>query len=249
VQSVIGALHAARETGALTDPETGGPRPIDADRRALRGAWLFNAARDFGFSISREEGVSLGVSGEWTSAALGSDGSAGAVVVDARGYQRLGSRHSVLAVRAAAASAWGDETVRRVFAAGSSSPAPSPGLDFGGDAIALIRGFETRDVFGDRAAVVNVDYRFPITWIERGVGTWPLFLRNLHGAVFVDGGAAWNTTLRRSDRRASAGFELSSDIVAGYSLPLTATVGVAFRDDPTRRSRGAAVFGRVGRAF
>ena len=149
----------------------------------------------------------------------------------------------------AGASSWGDESVRRVFAAGSSSPAPGAGLGFGLDAIAMIRGFETSDVVGDKAAVLNVDYRFPLAWIERGVGTWPLFARSIYGAVFADAGAAWSGAYTRNDRRASVGVELSADVVFGYSFPLTTTVGVAFRHDPSGRSNGPTVFFRVGRAF
>ena len=246
-QTVLGSFHTARETVDCLPCER--PFTGEATRRALRGAWVLDNARGYGYSLGNEEGFSLGVSSEWTASALGADGNARAVVVDARGYQRAGPRHAVLAARVAAASAWGDDSVRRTFAAGGSSPADGVGLNFDSDAVALIRGFEAQDVFGDKAAVLNVDYRVPLKWIERGVGTWPLFLRSVHGAVFADGGAAWTGRRTRNDRRASAGLELSADLVVGYQLPLTATVGVAARHDPSGRSDGFAVFARVGRAF
>ena len=236
----MGAFHAARETLDAAD----------ADRRAVRVAWTLDAAREYGFSISDEEGFTLGAATEWTRTALGADGNAAAALVDARAFRRLGPRHATVAARFAAARGWGDEPVRRVFAAGSSSPASSPGLDFDLDAVALLRGFETRDAVGDRAVVLNLDYRFPLAWVERGVGTWPLFLRSVHGAVFADAGAAWDgATSARAGRRASTGVELSADLVIGYSFPLATTIGVALRHDPSGRSRGPTVFGRVGRAF
>ena len=46
--------------------------------------------------------------------------------------------------------------------------------------------------FGDQFHVVNAEYRFPIMWIERGVDTFPLYLRRLHGNLFVDYGGAFN---------------------------------------------------------
>ena len=138
--------------------------------------------------------------------------------------------------------------MRRLFAPGGSGPQPGD-IAFDLDAISLIRGFETNDVNGPRAVVVNLDYRFPLRWIERGVGTWPLFARSLHGAVFADAGAAWESQLTRRDRRASLGAELSADVVLAYSLPLTLAGGVAWRHDPTGRSHGATLFARVGRAF
>ena len=93
------------------------------------------------------------------------------------------------------------------------------------------------------------DLRVPLAWIERGAGTWPAFARALHGAVFVDAGAAWQRRLAREHVRVSAGVELSADVVVGYVLPLTVAAGAAWRYDPARASRGPAVFARVGHAF
>ena len=138
--------------------------------------------------------------------------------------------------------------MRRVFAAGANGAA-LPFLDFDPDAVALVRGFETADVNGRTAIVANLDYRLPLAWIERGPGTWPVFIRSIHGAVFADGGGAWDADPSRDSWRASFGAECSSDVVVGYSVPLTLTAGIAFRYDPTRRSDGVAVFARVGRAF
>ena len=67
--------------------------------------------------------------------------------------------------------------------------------------------------------------------------------------MFADGGAAWNDRLTRRDRRGSVGLEIASDVVIGYTVPLTLAAGIAWRFDPTRASRGAALFARIGRAF
>ena len=245
-QLLFTSFHSASESFDCAACET----PVDATiaRRALRAAWSFDTSRRYGYSISDEYGLTLTASSEWTRKGLGATGNAGAVIVDGRGYLAAGRRHAAIAVRAAGASAWGDRRVRRLFGAGGSG-SQSGGLAFDLDAIALVRGFETGDVTGRRAAVVNADYRVPLAWIERGLGTWPLFARSLHGAVFADVGAAWNSRLSRNDRRASVGVELSADIVLGYSLPLTAAAGAAWRHDPTGRSQGAALFARIGRAF
>ena len=45
---------------------------------------------------------------------------------------------------------------------------------------------DSADLSGRSVAAVNLDYRFPIAWPQRGLGTWPLFLRTVHGAVFVE---------------------------------------------------------------
>ena len=245
-QLLFGSVHGASE--AFECGSCSPPVDVTITRRAVRAAWIIDTSRRYGYSISDEEGVSVTTSGEWTRKALGATGDATAMIVDGRGFVRVGPRHAVLAVRTAAAVAWGDLRVQRRFAPGGAGP-QSGDIEFDLDAIALVRGFDTDDGDGRRAAVVNVDYRFPLVWIERGVGTWPLFARSLHGAVFTDVGAAWDSTLTRNNRRASAGVELSADVVLAYSLPLTAAAGVAWRDDPTGRSRGATFFARVGRAF
>ena len=64
-------------------------------------------------------------------------------------------------------------------------------FDFGSDAVGLLRGLDEDELAGTRAAVVNLDYRFPLARIDRGLGTLPAFARVVHGAVFVDAGHAW----------------------------------------------------------
>jgi hypothetical protein len=245
-QTIAGAFHAAHEEidcGACEDPFSG-----DADRRALRAGWLFDTSRSFGYSISDEEGANISLSAEWTGEPLGADGDATALVGDVRGYLRAGPRHAVIAGRVAAAHSTGDESVRRVFGAGGSS-AGLPLLDFDFGAIGLVRGFDSSDVSGRSTVVANLDYRLPLAWIERGSGTWPFFLRSLHGALFADVGSAWDRHRTSDDVRASFGAELSADVVVGFSLPVTLTGGVAIRHDPSGRADGPAVFARIGRAF
>jgi outer membrane protein assembly factor BamA len=220
---------------------------LRAERRSLRSGYSFSSARSYGYSISREEGWAITATDEWIAQWLGSDGGAGSIVADLRGYHRAGSRHSVIAARAALATSWGDSNVRRTFTDSGSGPQPI-GFAFDSDAIGLLRGFDD-DVRGRHAAVVNADYRFPIRRVERGVGTLPFFLRTIHGALFVDAGHAWDETFHPDDARVSAGAELSADTVLGYSLPLTVTGGVAVRRDGLDRTDSVTVFWRIGRAF
>jgi hypothetical protein len=244
-QSVLGAFHAATDTIVCAACD----RPIDerADRRSIRTGYAFTSAKQYGYSISREEGWSVTATNELIARALGSDGSAGSVVADVRGYHGAGPRHGVLAARLAAAHSWGDETVRREFTQGGSGPRAG-GFVFGEDAIGLVRGFD-EDARGWHAVVANLDYRFPVARIERGVGTLPGFVRSVHGAVFVDAGHSWNETFRLRQARVSFGAELSVDTVLGYSLPITLTSGAAWRHDGVSDRNSGVIFGRIGRAF
>jgi dipeptidyl aminopeptidase/acylaminoacyl peptidase len=226
------------------------PRPLagTVTRRALHIGWSFSNAREYGYSISRESGTAVRTILESAPEAFGSDATTGAAAADVRAYVRTGPGHTALALRAAGASSWGDDRRRRVFSASGAGP-QSDGFDIGTDAIALLRGFDSASVVGDRALVANVDLRFPIRSIQRGVGTLPMFFRTFHGALFADAGNAWSGTFRRADLRRSFGAELSLDTIVGYALPLTVTSGVAWRDDPVNSRTGWAAFGRVGRAF
>ena len=117
--------------------------------------------------------------------------------------------------------------MRRLFSA-SGSEAQNLGFDFGSDAIGLVRGVARDELVGTRAAVINLDYRFPLKRIERGIGTLPAFARVLHGAVFVDAGHAWVDRFQWSAVTVSLGGELSLDTVLGYVLPVTFTTGAAW---------------------
>ena len=148
--------------------------------------------------------------------------------IDVRGYLPVVPRHGVVAARIAGAAASGDTTVS---AGGSARPATgrrrsdsaSGATPSGSCAVSM----KTRSS-DPTAAVVNVDYRFPLLRIDRGIGSWPAFARVLHGAVFVDAGHAWDDSFRRADVRVSLGAELSLDTVVGYVLPVTFTAGAAW---------------------
>jgi hypothetical protein len=243
-QQFLAAFHASSDS--LTQPADDGIDEARAFRRSIRGGWLVDSARAYGYSISEEDGWSATVGVEFTREALGADGDAGAATLDARGYLPLGPRHAVFAARVAAGTAWGDEAARRVFSASGNGP-QGRGFSFASDAIGLMRGVDESDVFGDHAAIVNIDYRLPLLRIERGFGTLPVFARTLHGALFLDAGHGWTDSFRRADIARSVGAELSLDAVLGYALPLTFTGGVAWRALPDRS--GVVVFSRVGRAF
>ena len=75
--------------------------------------------------------------------------------------------------------------------------------------------------------VVNIEYRFPIMWIERGYQTLPAFFTRLHGAVYTDVGTAVTGKLTPDQVKTSLGGELRLDGILGYFLPFTLQLGYA----------------------
>ncbi len=244
-ESVLAAFEAENASIQCDEACT---LPREQRRRSLRGGWLHDSRRTFGFSISTEEGFLIESAAETTRAALGSEGDGGAAIADVRAFRRVTAGHAVVAGRVAFAGSWGDVGVRRLFSASGSGPAVAA-FDFGRDTIGLLRGFSADEVVGLRAAVANIDFRVPLARPERGIGNWPIFFRSIHAAAFFDAGHAWNRTFRMSDVRTSVGGELSLDTVVGHYLPLTFSAGAAWTRDPIEDRSRAAIFARVGRAF
>jgi dipeptidyl aminopeptidase/acylaminoacyl peptidase len=244
------SLRTQRASWACADGHANAcaPRPA-VDRRALRFGWAFSSARQYGYSISAEDGTRAALTTEHVRPALGSSGSADAYTAELRTYLPGGLRRTTVALRAAGGTSNGDPQVQRFFTLGGSGPRQGL-LGYGRDHLGLLRGFDTGTFVGRRLVAANADYRIPLAFIERGRGTWPIFLRTLHAAAFVDAGHVWNDAFDAADLKTSLGAELSLDTVIGYFAPITFTAGVAWRHDGARRHPGGpAFFARVGRAF
>jgi len=218
-------------------------------RAALRAAWLTSSARSYGYSISLEDGITVGATTEVVRRSIGSFADATVTTADFRAYLPAFAPHHVAAVRIAAGTTTGDAAAGRTFLLGGAS-ANESAADFGGHAISLLRGFATDTFAGSHVALVNADYRWPIARPQRGIGTWPLLFHTLHAAAFADAGHAWTRRFDANAMKWSAGGELSADVVAGYFLPFTAAAGAAWGHDGSGLVRsGATLYVRVGRAF
>jgi WD40-like Beta Propeller Repeat len=242
-QSVLAAWHWERAQTNLPDEEA------VAHRDGLRAAWAFNSARVYGYSISREAGVTAGSNTEVIRPAFGADGRATSVVGDLRGYLPLWPRHAVVAIRIAGATSDGDPGVRRLYRMGGSSgnAAIAP---FGDEPASLMRGYPTGSIRGHHVALVNAEYRLPLWYPQRGWGTLPVFVRSLHAAGFVDVGNAWLASSRPEGWKTSVGGEVSGDLTIAYGLPDTWTLGVAWGHDASGRlAPNRELYFRVGWSF
>jgi Tol biopolymer transport system component len=226
--------------------------PVDSgsfDRGGFRFGWQLNTAKTYGYSISPEEGVTTGVSAELVRRAFGSDGDAEMFRADARCFLPLGPPHAILALRATAATSRGDASVSRVLRLGGHD-GDDRALSFDEDASSLLRGFPSDAFLGRNVALANLEYRLPLAYVQRGLGTWPVFLRAAHISGLFDIGHAWTERFDPSDLKSSWGVEVGADATAGYVLPFTVVAGVAWGHDgagtfPDNRE----VYVRFGRGF
>lgn len=90
-----------------------------------------------------------------------------------------------------------------------------------------LRGYGAGATYGDQYHVLNVEYRFPIVWLERGYDTLPFYLWRLHGAVYSDVGGAFFGTIDSDKIKASVGGELRLDGSLGHYLPFMFQLGYA----------------------
>jgi hypothetical protein len=90
-----------------------------------------------------------------------------------------------------------------------------------------LRGYAPNAFAGDQAHVGHLEYRFPIWWFEAAYKTTPLFLREVHAAVFTDHAIVTFDSIDRDDWRASVGAELVWSLRFGYYMPITVRLGYA----------------------
>ena len=195
------------------------------DLAGVELAWVLSSARQFPYSISPVEGWRLRLAYAKEAPGLGSDVSLGKLTGDARAYTRVFGESDALALRWGGGTSFGEPGFTRSFAVGGF---PDGSLfDLAGTNLSVLRGYPDGAFMGRSFAHANVEYRLPLAHPQRGVASFPVFVRHLHGAVFADAGNAWTGRFRLRDVKTGVGVALGTDLVAGHALPLTLTLGVA----------------------
>ncbi|MDZ4660859.1 MAG: hypothetical protein SGJ18_04495 [Pseudomonadota bacterium] len=102
----------------------------------------------------------------------------------------------------------------------------------------LMRGYPSGSFLGTKMWGGNIEYRFPVSTINRGADTTPFFAKRTHGRVFVDGiatkGLYYNfteesyKTSKMKDWYFSVGGELHLETTLGYALPITFYAGLYY---------------------
>jgi hypothetical protein len=207
--------------------------PEEGRLASLAAGVGYSDAQSYLYSISPERGryVHLGVS--VMHPVLGSEYTV--VQTDWQWSEYLGMpwlRRHVLALRYAGGLGMGTLTRRGIFWLGGYGSTPDVLRTYidpraprmGGPAL---RGYTPYSLYGDQFHLLNVEYRFPIVYLERGAYTLPLWLSRAYGAVYVDCGNAFYGDLDPANLKLGVGGQVSLDSIVGYYLFNTLTLGFA----------------------
>lgn len=105
----------------------------------------------------------------------------------------------------------------------------------------VMRGYSPAQFFGRSMWNTNLEYRFPVSQLERGSGTNAYFLKRISGAVVADGigvdgfGLAENLTyhsMKTNESIWNTGLELKLESTIGYILPMNFVLGYYFPHSP-----------------
>lgn len=101
----------------------------------------------------------------------------------------------------------------------------------------LLRGYPSGEFVGRKTVNANLEYALPVVPLERGWGSFPLFMQDLEFALFTDAmavdGAGFLPDVgyvarTLSDFYMGSGAELRLNTTAGYHLPLSFTFGLYY---------------------
>lgn len=148
---------------------------------------------------------------------------------EARQFFELPWRHHVMAFRLKGGITWGDQLVQGTYGMGG---ALGEGTLGGGGSLFYfpLRGLPLSALSRTRALLASTEYRVPLVSPQRGLGTWPFYIKNIHAAVFGDYGNAWNAgestgTYLFGNFFLGTGVELLGDFVLGHGLPVVGRLG------------------------
>jgi Tol biopolymer transport system component len=195
------------------------------DLGALEAVWNLSSTRQFPYSVSPVEGFRLRLAYAREEPAFGSDVALGKATADLRVYTRMFGASDTLAVRLGGGATFGQPGFLPSYAIGGFPDASL--LDVVRTNPAVLRGYEDNAFRGRSLVYGNAEYRVPLAHPQRGVRSYPIFLRHIHATAFFDAAEVWNDAFRLGTVKKSAGAALGADWTTFHRLPLTTLVGLA----------------------
>ena len=122
----------------------------------------------------------------------------------------------------------------------------------------VMRGYNSGVFLGRNLLAGTAEYRFPLMYNYRGLGTLPLFFRRLHAALFVDAitldgtsyaskGSTFQPQIERLGTfHIGTGAELKLDTTLFYYLPVQLILGAYYGTDTALNPNGVFPFFGIG---
>ncbi|MFH1147185.1 MAG: peptidase S9 [Pseudomonadota bacterium] len=179
----------------------------------------YRGALRYPYSVSKEEGRNVSLLCHYYAPEFAGELDQREYSADYEEFVRTWS-HQVLYLNLRGAVSGGGVIAQQAFQLGGSTGTP------GGYPL---RGFPSAFKTGKYLATGTLEYRFPIVYLLRGWSTKPFFWDRLHAAAFLDAGHVWghNKDFSWDDVSVGAGAEARFDMVLGYKLRITPSLGVA----------------------
>ena len=193
-------------------------------------AWLYDSARSYPLSISKNDGRTIKLVYE-NGEVLSGDLTGNVITASWTEYIRLGGEH-VLAIQALQGSGDG---ISSSFRLGGEDTGNSYTILLERTGVALfgrreypLRGYPSGlpQLRGQNAQLLSAEWRFPGQRIERGTMTPPVAIMQWSGNLFLESGAAYNGS-RPNTYYSSAGLEFTADLNLFYLVPVRARLGFA----------------------
>lgn len=239
--------------GTLGDPNS--LVPYTPDRGyigSLRLGYSYSNVQGTTYGIGGEKGFSFGVALDEAAEALGSQSTLTAVGGVATAYQLMPwAKHHVLALALSGGTSTGSYVRRGLYSTGGFVDEPL--FDSYNSVLRqsafVLRGYAPGQFIGTSYNLLNVEYRAPLLYADRGLSTLPVFLRTVSGVVFFDYGGAYSQIDRNDlfdQLHGSVGAELWVDAVTAYFLTTNLRLGIAHpldKNNPAYRTYAVIVAG------
>jgi len=229
---------------------------VDPDRGylgILHFGYGYSNAQGTTYGISAEKGFSIGLGFDEAAHAIGSESTLTAFGGVATAYQLLPwGQHHVLAFGLSGGTSLGSYSRRGLYATGGfvdQSLYDTYNTMLRQSAFVL-RGYRPGQFIGTAYNLLNVEYRFPLLYADRGLSTVPVFLRTVSGTLFFDFGGAYNAINPSHPfdvLHGSVGGEIWIEGVTGYFLSNYLRLGVARGLDD--QSLGIQTYGVLAAGF
>lgn len=229
----VGAIAGANLLDPTEFPPVVAQRVLDG---RIRGAWSFSRTQRYSYDISAHEGYEGSLTFRGTDRAIGGQTASFDVSAAIAGYIplpfRLRRYQHVIALRAAGGIGTFARGEGAFFSIGGF-----PNFDPVAFVTALqslafatstpLRGYAPSARTGSAFYQANIEYRFPIVQVDRGISTLPVYFTRLWGGLFFDAGDAWFGRVNFENIAMGAGAELFAELVWGYFISTTLRVGFA----------------------